>query len=317
MFPKKINLLVLFATFGCSEPFTVDRHDLIAPRILGVRFVDGVYDIQVWNGAGKYHEQTPTVEWLSSSNEVLCTDVRCESTDPPQSVHYLDLEGKEHEAIFELQETTVSLMPSWSSLPEDIGLDLAARIDTDGVPLDTGIGTTAMRIAMSISSEEELGLSKMRWMTAGGVGTFLELSATETDFFRASIIMDRDEVVENVPLDNAHASLFALHIDGGGHNQWTWMDVWYEDQPRIHVDNRWIALDESIDSASGDTIAVTMSWDETTEDWVLTNPEMTTELLLLPACAGTEQGTFDWSLLELGVCTISELDGVRITLEIQ
>ena len=81
MFPKKINLLVLLATFGCSEPFSVDRHDLIAPRILGVRFVDGVYEIQVWNGAGQYHDQRPTVEWLSESNEVLCTGVRCESTD--------------------------------------------------------------------------------------------------------------------------------------------------------------------------------------------------------------------------------------------
>ena len=68
------------------------------------------------------------------------------------------------------------------SLPDDIGLDLAAN-DIDGVPLDTGLGTTAMRIAMSINSEDELGLSKMRWMTAGGVGTFLELTATETDFF--------------------------------------------------------------------------------------------------------------------------------------
>ena len=155
----------------------------------------------------------------------------------------------------------------------------------------------------------------MRWMTAGGEGTFLELTATETDFFRADITMDRDEVLENVPLDFPHASLFALHIDGRGHNQWTWMDVWYEDQPRIQVGNRWLALEDSIDLASGDTIGVTPTWDDTTKDWVLNNPEVTTESLILPACAGSEQGVFDWSLLELGICTISDVNGVRIALE--
>ena len=285
---------------------------------MGVRLVDGMYDVQVWNGKSPYHEQTPTVEWLSESNEVICTDTRCSSIDfSPQSIRYVDPEGVEHQAVFDLQNTTVSLTPKFSSLPEDISVDLSVRENIEDVPLDAGRGTTAMRIAMSINSEDAIGLSKMRWMTAGGVGTFLELSATTTDFFRADIIMDRDELIENVPIDNAHASLFGLHIDGKGHNQWTWIDVWYEDEPRLPIDNRWVVMEESLDWTTGDLIAVTMLWDASEQDWVLTNPEMTMEVPILPECAGADQDTFDWSLLELGVCTISELDGVRIALETQ
>lgn len=316
MFSKKINLLVLLATFGCSEPFSVDRHDLIGPRIMGVRFVDGEYDVQIWNGVGSYHEQTPTVEWLSASNEVLCTDVRCSATEIlPDTVRYVDLEGNVHEAVFELQETQVSLTPQWSSLPADSSLELAAREAADAIPFEAGLGTTAVRIAMSVHSDEEIGVSKMRWMTAGGVGTFLELTATTTDFFLADIIMDRDELIENIPLDNSHASLFGLHIDGIGHNQWTWMDVWYDDRPRLPVSNRWIEMEETLDWTDGDIIAATMSWDATKQDWVLVNPEVTTVLLPLPECVVPGTMGFDWSLLELGMCTISELDGFRISLE--
>ena len=45
-------------------------------------------------------------------------------------------------------------------------------------------------------SPPEMGAPKMRWMTAGGAGTFLELTALEADFFRADIVMDRDELMQ-------------------------------------------------------------------------------------------------------------------------
>ena len=56
--------------FACSDPFTVDRHDLVEPRIVSVRLVDDAYEVQVWNGSGIYHEVSPVVEWFADNDEV-------------------------------------------------------------------------------------------------------------------------------------------------------------------------------------------------------------------------------------------------------
>ena len=211
MFQKILFLSVLFALFGCSDPFTVDRHDLLSSRIMAIRLVDGVYEVQVWNGQSVYHETPPDVEWFGVHDELVCAGVRCVSTESiPQYVRYTDIEGSVHEAIFEVQETDLLLTSTWASLPDEMGLSLETREGTEGTLVDTGLGTTAMRISMSIESlnDENFGQSKIRWMTADGLGTFLELSALEADFFRADIIMDRDEVLENGSQNHLHAMLF-------------------------------------------------------------------------------------------------------------
>ena len=319
MFRKILCPSILCSLFACVDPFTVDRHDLLNPRILGVRLVDNVYEVQVWNGVGVYHEVTPTVEWLSDNDEVVCLGVQCVADDViPNRVRYIDTLDAVHDAVFNVQQSEFSLRPSWFSLPEDIDFDLDVREDTEGTFVESGLGTSAMRISMSIESDgtDFLDESKMRWMTAKGAGTFLELSAMESDFFRADITMDRDEVIANVPQDHDHATVFGLHIDGTGYNQWAWMDVWYETRPIIQSQNRWIAISEvPADWESGDTVLVTLSWDATQGDWLLTDPELTTDIPFSPACVGSEPIPFDWSALELGLCTIEDVDGVRVALE--
>ena len=157
----------------------------------------------------------------------------------------------------------------------------------------------------------------MRWMTAGGAGTFLELTALEADFFRADIIMDRDELIATVPQDHVHATVLGLHVDGAGHNQWTWMDIWYESRLLIPHQNRWIEVSElPEDGLSGDVVLVTLSWDSVERDWLLKDPEVTTDIPSSPECTGSTSTPFDWSVLELGLCTIDDVDGVRIALEI-
>ena len=319
MFRKIMYPSILCSLFACADPFTVDRHDLLSPRILGVRLVDNVYEVQVWNGVGVYHEVTPTVEWLSDNDEVVCLGVQCTIDEVvPQYVRYTDLLGGVHDAVFTVQQSGFSLRPIWSSLPEDTAFDLDVRENTEGTPVETGFGASAMRIAMSIEnvSTDSLGVSKMRWMTAQGLGSFLELSALESDFFRADITMDRDEVIANVPQDHAHAAVFGLHIDGTGHNQWTWMDVWYETRPIIQSQHRWLAISEvPADWVSGDIVLATLSWDSNQGDWILTDPELTTDIPISPACVGSEPIPFDWSALELGICTIEDVDGMRVALE--
>ena len=280
MFRKILFLLILYSAFSCSDPFTVDRHDLIAPRIIGVRLVNDVYEVQVWNGFSVYHEVYPQVEWLDDNDEVVCTWVRCAPPEMvPRTVRYTDESGQVHNAIFALQQTDVTLTPVWSSLPEDMGLGLDIRSQTEGTIVEAGLGSPAMRVSMTVedSRTDDMAASKMRWMTASGLGTFLELSALEADFFRADIIMDRDELIANVPQDHVHATVLGLHVDGAGHNQWTWMDVWYESRLLIPHQNRWIEVSELPDGwASGEVLSATLLWDLTALDWLLKDPEVTT-----------------------------------------
>ena len=318
MFRKIFYFIPIVAGLACSDPFEVDRHDLIAPRILGVRLIDGVFDVQVWNGVSIYHQDTPNVEWVGANGEVLCTEVRCSDVgDVVNEVRYTDLDGRVHTAVFALQDSMLDLTPTWKSLPDTMGLALNRRLSTEGTVVETGLGTDAVRVSMQVNGLEESLTSKMRWMSAGGVGTFLELSALETDFFRADILMDRDEVLENTPLDVESATIFGLHVDGVGHNQWTWMDVWYSERPLLPHANRWLSVSEVPSQwERGDVVVATLNWVDEEQDWELTNLELTAERPTLPACAGLDNvDTFDWSLLELGICTIDEVNGLRVALE--
>lgn len=318
MFRKILCVIAIFAGTACSEPFEVDRHDLIAPRILGVRLIDGVFDVQVWNGVSVYHQRTPSVEWFGANGGVVCTGVRCSGVDNVvNEVRYTDDDGGVHTATFALQDSILELAPTWQSLPDTMSLALNRRLRTEGIVVETGLGTDAMRISMQVSGMELSDTSKMRWMSAGGVGTFLELSALETDFFRADILMDRDEVLENTPLDVEQATIFGLHVDGEGHNQWAWMDVWYVERPLLPHANRWLPVSEvPSEWVRGDVVAATLNWNDDQQAWEMTDLEVTTERPALPACADLgDVETFDWSLLELGICTIGDVDGIRVALE--
>ena len=56
---------------GCSEPFEVDRHDLVSPRVLGVRLSDSGHFVQVWNGEGPWHDESPTIDWYDDDGTKL------------------------------------------------------------------------------------------------------------------------------------------------------------------------------------------------------------------------------------------------------
>ena len=72
---KILPCSIIFLSMACSEPFAIDRHDLVDARILGVRQQDALLEVQVWNGSSVYHEEQPTVEWLDDSGSVLGTGV--------------------------------------------------------------------------------------------------------------------------------------------------------------------------------------------------------------------------------------------------
>jgi hypothetical protein len=322
--------------FGCSEPFAVDRHDLLDARILGVRLQDSRLEVQVWNGQSMYHQDVPTIEWLNQVGSAVGTGVDFVMEDMenrstrPTSVRYLDPDGEFHEALFDLEDGGdaddggLVLTPSLYTLSSTTDFALSARQAQNGEPSTSDIASDGMRIVMSVKNDEGAEVTtvtsgKMRWMTVGGKGTFLERSALETDFYRADILMDRDELLENNPLDIETATIFALYVDGVGGNQWTWMDLWYTDVVRFHHENRWLEVSElPVDWDAGSPLSVELRWDDAAQVMRLLSPSVEVEDVVIPVCSSVtsnDSNRFQWSWLELGRCTISDVNGTRIVLE--
>ena len=94
---------------------------------------------------------------------------------------------------------------------------------------------------------------------------FLELTALEADFFRADIVMDRDELMANIPQDHIHATVLGCMltvldtINGLG---WT-----FGMRPDCYFRIKIVGLkfhEMPEDVLSGDVVLVTLSWDSVT-----------------------------------------------------
>ncbi len=324
-----VALSLFLGTTACSEPFEVDRHDLIAPRILGVRHADGGIEVQIWNGWGVYHQTHPRIEWLDNEGTVLNHPANRDGESSlrwsvvegevlPSAVRYTDPDGGTHRATFDLIPSSVELTAQVYQLPSVEDFTLDARLTQEGTLVDGGVASDAVRIAMEVAGDSR-ELAKIRWMTANGVGTFLERSALETDFFRANVLMDRDELLENTAIDAEQATLFALYVDGEGGNQWTWMDLFYTVEPRIPHGNRWLIVDDvPEDWSNADPLSAELFWDEAAQDWELVNLSVDPTDSVVPDCAPVTSEValyFQWTWLEQGYCTIEEVNGLRIALE--
>ena len=305
----------LFSMLACSEPFSVDRHDLIAPRIMGVRQQGEQVQVQIWNGNGLWHPERPMVEWLDASGQVLATDVTMTAgQNVPVMVRYTDLAGAAHEATFSLQGVDTD----WTIERYDLGgvsdLSLDARLANPGTMIDSITSTSAMRIVVDDGSTIEN--ARMRWMSAFGYGTFLERTAFETDFFQEDILMDRDEVEYRNPETFEYASIFALRVNGEGYNQWQWVDLWYSTADLVMVQGRQLYIRGEVPEAdSGTLMAFEVSVVDA--DWgiELRNATIETANVESLPCAPND-GVFQLDWLSLGICTLSDIDGTQVVLEV-
>lgn len=321
---KLLSSIVLwtgaFLSNACSDPFTVDRHDLITPRIIGVRQISNVLEVQVWNGNSVYHTVNPVVEWLDADQMVVANgiSVDVDTLDSiPSMVRYTDPIGDIHLATFVLEPSTLNLTPTLYALPETTEFALDVRLAEEGTLLTEDLVPDAVRIVMLVSSEAPIpDTGKMRWMTVDGEGTFLERSALETDFFRADILMDRDELIDNTPLEMEQATVFGLYVSGTGQNSWTWFDLWYTETTTITHANRELAVSElPTDWTVGEPISVELEWQSAAGEWLLQNPSVDIAAVNNPSCAPVESDFFQWSWLEMGYCRVDDVDGLRIVLE--
>ena len=92
---------------------------------------------------------------------------------------------------------------------------LESRLSLAVESLDESSNPDQIRLVLSPETT-----NNTRWMTAGGVGTFLELNSQASDFIRENLILDRDEVVSQIEISDRYANIYALSIDGQGGNSW-------------------------------------------------------------------------------------------------
>ena len=304
----------LFSLMACSEPFEVDRHDLIAPRILGVRQQNAELHVQVWNGEGVWHQTPPTVEWFNNSDEVLGTGVHFNLIGQvPTGVRYIDPLGVKHVAQFDTEETIVELALNRYDIGTVNDLALDARLDNQGTLMEGASSVPAMRLVVEPSNNVDN--ARIRWMTSFGQGTFLERSALETDFFQENILMDRDELELRESQEFDYTAIFALMVNGSGHNQWAWFDLWYAEVNTLLVQGRHLRQQEPVSDSVTGQMAFQVSVVD--EEWGIELGASTMDLDGVDSldCA-PESGVFQLEWLELGVCTLSDIDQQWVVLEV-
>ena len=172
-----IKSFCLGILFSCSEPFEDNRHDLTHFRIAAANVINGIGDAVIWSGEGRFHQTSPTLDWFIEDEHV---GAGYEAV-LPESEHYtLKVTNAEGTVLNALvvsgeRQTDFSLQ---LSLVQFQDYNLEYRKDQ---PSTSFVDHVPDGQHLRISSTANNG--KMRWMSAQGVGSFLELSQTEIESF--------------------------------------------------------------------------------------------------------------------------------------
>ena len=308
-FERNTTIAFIIVLLGCSDPFTVDRHDLVEPRILGIQASNGNLQAQVWNGQGAFHENLPIVEWYDENGEKFANGVLVENTFNVQEgmLHYIVDDNVVLRAVFSADEEDNSIEIQRYKIDSLDNYSLSSRLDSSYGSTEPNIDPENMRFISNLTDD-----FRVRWTTANGVGTILELDHHTIDFIRKDIVFDRSEIVSEERIENAYASLFALAIDSYGRTKWEWVDVWYETGTRLFHSNRYLPIDYPVEGPT--EISVLVHSDNSAFGFRFSEP-MTEASVDSLSCA-LDNGPFQWWWVELGVCLVGDIDGQRIVLEL-
>ena len=327
------RLLPLLALgVACQEPFDVQRKDLGPFRIAAVGVRDGVAQAAIWSGEGAFHLQAPVLEWSLDGQpigtgwqvEVPGTGaLALEVTAPDGQVHHATVSASEPPPPFLVARAAV-----------DLGQDLSleARRAAAEVPVDaTAPEGQAMRLTLSFPQDSDSGDSgsgdsgsgdatsealTLRWMSAGGQGTLLEVQTLAADLLAEEVVFDDGEVASRTDSGPGIYTQLALVLDGQGGNRWSWVDAAVGvEGALLHHEDRLLALDA--DPSTG-LLAVTL---QATDDlWGLapTDPVAVSDLAEQQAlsCAPADQ-PFRLAWVVEGRCTRDELQDARVVLEVR
>lgn len=284
---------MLLLLLACQEPFNVQRKDLGPLRIAAMGVEEGVARAAVWSGEGLFHSQTPTLTW-SLDGQTLGEGFQV--AVPGEGSLELQVESGGEVLYGTVQIGVGPTLTSFERLAVEVDeVDLEARLELAEAPLTAPSEDVRIRL--------ESDASVVRWMSAGGEGTLMELEEQAADVLGEELVFDDGEVLERSPLEPAVLTQLVLLMDGEGGNSWTWIDVPSGLDPSSFVEHqgRLIASEDS--GLLGATIGPEGNLEE-----------------LAPALIEEHEATcgpapFELSWLVEGRCGLDQVQGQRVVFE--
>lgn len=293
------------------------RKDLGPARIAAMGMHEGVASAAVYSGLGLFHEQSPTLSWSLDGQELgEGYDVSLPSTGLLELVVSLPdgqvLEGSVQTTPSATEPVTVSR--SSVQITDDALNDptLATRLELSTEPVDGSVPSgQAARLELSGAAEQE----SLRWMSAAGAGTLLELSERSADLLAEELVFD-DGVLES--REDAGDGLYhqlVLLMDGVGGNRWIWVDAAVGvDAPLLRHGERLVTVPEG--TAPG-LVAATLARADSVAGIALSDVVPVEDLTEQDIACGVPDRAFELSWLAEGRCAMDELDGARVVLELR
>ncbi len=315
-----LSLAVLLPVLGtlsaCAPPFDVARKDLGPFRIAAMGVHDGQAHAAVWSGQGMAHAQAPSLDW-SVDGQFVGQGNYLTLPEEVQDGALLELvatsaAGEQAQGQVSVVRDTQNLQVQRAAVAVGEDLSLAARRELPELASQHGAQGQGVRVSLADAR------GTLRWMSALGLGTVLELSETQADVLADEVLFENEEgawVVAGREIGQPgiyHQLVLDLDADMG--NRWIWVDVAIGvEEPLIHHYGRLIPGDVTLDAGlmQGTLEVVDGEW---TLGSLLAVEDLSTQSLL--ECAPVGQAfRLDW--VSEGRCGLDELDGAILVLEVQ
>ena len=309
-------LPTLTALSACAPPFDVARKDLGPFRIAAMGVHDGEAHAAVWSGEGMAHAQAPTLSW-SLDGEPLGEGSAVSLPDDVQDGALLELvatsaAGEQAQGSVTVQLSAQDLLVQRAAV--ELGEDLSLSARREVATLDTQHAAQGQGVRVSLENAR----GSLRWMSAEGLGTVLELSETQADVLADEVVFENEEgawvVAEREAGVPGIYHQLVLDLDPELGNRWAWVDVAVGvDEALIEHFGRLIPgevtsdaglMQATLSAQAGELLLEELSGVE----------DLSTQTPL--DCAPVDQAfRLDW--VAEGRCGLDDLDGATVVLEIQ
>ncbi|MFT5583644.1 MAG: hypothetical protein ACI9VR_001224 [Cognaticolwellia sp.] len=309
-------LPVLGALSACAPPFDVARKDLGPFRIAAMGVHDGQAHAAVWSGQGMAHAEAPVLEW-SVDGQVIGQGNGLILAEDVQDGAVLELVATS--AIGEQAQGQLSVIRGAQDLVAQraavaVGEDLSLAVRRELPELDAQHGAQGQGVRVSLAGAR----GTLRWMSALGVGTVLELSDTQADVLADEVVFENEEgawvVAEREPGEPGIYHQLVLDLDADSGNRWVWVDVAIGvDDPLIQHYGRLIPGEVTLGAGLMQSTLEVVDG-ELVLGSLLAVEDLSTQSPL--DCAPIDQAfRLDW--VSEGRCGLGELHGATLVLEIQ
>lgn len=310
-------LPLLLGLAACQEPFSVNRRELGPFRIAAVGVIDGVASAALWSGVGLYHDAPPTLRWtLDGAPLGEGFDVAV-----PAEGGLLGLTVTAPDGAVYVAEVTARAAPIAAPEVARAAVDLSGALDLDArraALAESVSGSVAEGDATRLTLEGD-GVADLtwRWMSAGGLGSLLELDPGVADVLAEELEFEDGALLSRAPTGPGIYPQLALGLDGAGGNRWVWADAAIGvTTPLLRHEGRLIPADAE---APPGLVAATARLSDDVVGLTLTEVAPATEDdiagMFLP-CAPSPGEPFRLAWLAEGRCVRADLDGVRVVLEV-